>query len=222
MIRVKNLTIKSTNASNQEEIIKNLSFVAKKGSLTAFCGTNSSGKTTILRSLGGLENHYEGSIEIDKQEIKDIKPEDVTNLVGVVFQNFNLFPHLTGIDNCIQPLILSQKMNLEEAKEIVFKIFADLKIEELARMNYSELSEIQKQKICIARALNSNPKVLILDEPFSSLTQDEIKELILWLKNLSKKVITLVISHHSTEIITEHFNHIHQINNGEIIESTNK
>jgi len=222
MVKVKNLSLIFSESKKEDEIIKDVSFTAKKGSITALIGKSGCGKTTILRCLAGQEPQYDGSITISNKEIKNIASQECSKMVSMVFQSFNLFPHLTIIDNCIQPLVSNQKLSLEEAKERSFEALTTLDLLDFAKSYPTELTTEQQQKVAIAKALSLKPKLLLLDEPTTTIDLEDHPKLSLTLDKISKNGITIIFSSSdnipSNTITTDT---IHLINEGQITKTIN-
>jgi len=194
MVNIKNLSLTLPNLKTEKSIIKNINFYAKAGEIIILAGKSGSGKTTTLRCIAGLENNFNGSISINNQEIKALKSEESSKLTVMVFQGLNLFPHLTALENCIKPLIITNKFKLEEAKTIAINVLKKLDMEEFVNEHPSKLSGGQQQRIAITRALCLNPKVILLDEPTSALDPQNSLKLKLILKKISQTGITIIIS----------------------------
>lgn len=164
------------------------------GRITTFIGKSGAGKTTILRCIAGLED-YQGQIILPSgQNMKNLGPKDRAASIGFVFQNFNLFPHLTVLENCMQPLQvvlgLSQELAKEKAKETL-ELFG---MGSYQNSYPTQLSGGQQQRVAIARALVLGPKILLLDEPTSALDPQNTMLLVNLLQRLNKQGITIVVS----------------------------
>ena len=182
-IKVENLYKKY---SESEMILKNVNLEIEKGEVISIIGASGGGKSTLLRCLIGLE-------EIDSGTI--IVPEK--NKMGMVFQSFNLFPHMTALQNIMESLIVVDKMERSKAKEIALDLLEKVGLKERANFYPKALSGGQKQRVAIARALAKNPELLLFDEPTSALDPEMVKEVeavIEELRNTSD--ITMVIVSH--------------------------
>ncbi|MFC0234578.1 amino acid ABC transporter ATP-binding protein [Vagococcus entomophilus] len=195
MIEIKNLS----KSFGDKKILKDISLRLEDSEIVAIVGPSGGGKTTLLRCISGLETMDHGEIFIDQKQVDPTKHQNGENLIGVVFQDFNLFPHLTVIEN----LLLAPTMVLKKEKEQLTKEAIDLltalSLEGKEAQYPFELSGGQKQRVAIARALLMEPKVLCYDEPTSALDpdlRDSVAETIL---NLKKEGVTQIIVTHDHE-----------------------
>ncbi len=211
-IKVENLYKKY---SESEMILKNVNLEIEKGEVISIIGASGGGKSTLLRCLIGLE-------EIDSGTI--IVPEK--NKMGMVFQSFNLFPHMTALQNIMESLIIVDKMERSKAKEIALDLLEKVGLKERANFYPKALSGGQKQRVAIARALAKNPELLLFDEPTSALDPEMVKEVeavIEELRNTSD--ITMVIVSHEIDFVNQISDRIVVMENGqvkEIIDNRNK
>lgn len=211
-IKVENLYKKY---SESEMILKNVNLEIEKGEVISIIGASGGGKSTLLRCLIGLE-------EIDSGTI--IVPEK--NKMGIVFQSFNLFPHMTALQNIMESLIIVDKMERSKAKEIALDLLEKVGLKERANFYPKALSGGQKQRVAIARALAKNPELLLFDEPTSALDPEMVKEVeavIEELRNTSD--ITMVIVSHEIDFVNQISDRIVVMENGqvkEIIDNRNK
>ena len=162
------------------------------------CGPSGSGKSTLIRCINRLEEHQEGNIIIDGTEIsEDTKNiEQVRAEVGMVFQQFNLFPHLSILDNCTLAPIWVKKMPKKEAQELAMKQLEQVQIADQANKFPGQLSGGQQQRSAIARALCMQPKIMLFDEPTSALDPEMIKEVLDAMVNLAKAGMTMIVVTH--------------------------
>lgn len=195
MIEIKNLS----KSFGDKKILKDISIRLEDSEILAIVGPSGGGKTTLLRCISGLETMDHGEVFIDQKQIDPTKHQNGENLIGVVFQDFNLFPHLTVIEN----LLLAPTMVLKKEKEQLTKdaidLLQSLSLEGKETQYPFELSGGQKQRVAIARALLMEPKVLCYDEPTSALDpdlRDSVAETIL---NLKKEGVTQIIVTHDHE-----------------------
>lgn len=193
MICVENIITKDTKNGTALPIISMSSCVIPTKRITTFVGKSGAGKTTLLRCIAGLQKIVSGSISIDGVNLADLSNKERAQKIGFVFQDFNLFSHLTAFQNCVQPLIYSLHMTEKEAVRRVGDLFEQLDIVSIALSYPSQLSGGQKQRVAIARALCFNPKVLLLDEPTSALDLDNTMILVTMLKQLCSQGITIVV-----------------------------
>ena len=204
-IKVENLYKKY---SESEMILKNVSLEIEKGEVISIIGASGGGKSTLLRCLIGLE-------EIDSGTI--IVPEK--NKMGMVFQSFNLFPHMTALQNIMESLIVVDKMERSKAKEIALDLLEKVGLKERANFYPKALSGGQKQRVAIARALAKNPELLLFDEPTSALDPEMVKEVeavIEELRNTSD--ITMVIVSHEIDFVNQISDRIVVMENGQVNE----
>lgn len=204
-IKVENLYKKY---SESEMILKNVNLEIEKGEVISIIGASGGGKSTLLRCLIGLE-------EIDTGTI--IVPEK--NKMGMVFQSFNLFPHMTALQNIMESLIVVDKMEKSKAKEIALELLEKVGLKERANFYPKALSGGQKQRVAIARALAKNPELLLFDEPTSALDPEMVKEVeavIEELRNTSD--ITMVIVSHEIDFVNQISDRIVVMENGQVKE----
>ena len=205
MIRVEHLY----KNFGQLEVLKDISVNIKKGEVIAIIGPSGSGKSTFLRCLIDLE-------QIDSGEIK--VPEK--NKMGMVFQSFNLFPHKTAAQNIMESLIVVDKMDKKEAREIALNLLDKVGLKEKADVYPKTLSGGQKQRVAIARALAKNPEVLLFDEPTSALDPEMVKEVLNVIESLREenKNITMVIVSHEMDFVNKVSDRIFVFEKGKVKE----
>ena len=162
------------------QALRNVNLQVNKGEMIVVCGPSGSGKSTMIRCINLLEEHDSGKIIVSGREltstVKDI--DAVRSEVGMVFQSFNLFPHLTAIKNLMLALKLVRKMNKSQAREVAMGFLKRVRIPEQADKYPSQLSGGQQQRVAIARALCINPEVMLFDEPTSALDPEMISEVL--------------------------------------------
>ncbi|WP_314066915.1 amino acid ABC transporter ATP-binding protein [uncultured Vagococcus sp.] len=194
------LTIRDVSKSfGDKQILNKMNLSLPDGQIMAIVGPSGGGKTTLLRCICGLEEMDSGHILIDDEEINPLAHQSGASRIGIVFQDFNLFPHLSIMDNLILAPVKVLKISKAEAKEKAQKILDILALSEKAASYPFELSGGQKQRVAIARALLMNPKVLCYDEPTSALDpglRDNVADNILKLK---KEGVTQIIVTHDHE-----------------------
>lgn len=211
-IKVENLYKKY---SESEMILKNVNLEIEKGEVISIIGASGGGKSTLLRCLIGLEEIDSGTIVVPEK-----------NKMGMVFQSFNLFPHMTALQNIMESLIVVDKMERSKAKEIALDLLEKVGLKERANFYPKALSGGQKQRVAIARALAKNPELLLFDEPTSALDPEMVKEVeavIEELRNTSD--ITMVIVSHEIDFVNQISDRIVVMENGqvkEIIDNRNK
>lgn len=192
------ITVNNLNKSfGDTKILQNISLTINDGEICVLLGKSGNGKTTLLRCICGLENFDSGEIIINNKIITD--NQGILNLkgeIGMVFQNFNLFPHLSVLENIILSPVNVLKQDKEATIKNALSLLESLKLKDKANFYPCELSGGQKQRVAIARALALNPKVLCLDEPTSALDPNNIeslKEIFFNLKNKGKSI--LIVTH---------------------------
>ena len=204
-IKVENLYKKY---SESEMILKNVNLEIEKGEVISIIGASGGGKSTLLRCLIGLEEIDSGTIVVPEK-----------NKMGMVFQSFNLFPHMTALQNIMESLIVVDKMEKSKAKEIALELLEKVGLKERANFYPKALSGGQKQRVAIARALAKNPELLLFDEPTSALDPEMVKEVeavIEELRNTSE--ITMIIVSHEIDFVNQISDRIIIMENGQVKE----
>ena len=158
-------------------VLRNIDLTVMRGERIVVCGPSGSGKSTLIRCINRLEEHQRGTIRVDGIELTpDVKRiDEVRREVGMVFQSFNLFPHLTALENCTLAPIWVRKMPKRQAEELAMQLLERVKIPEQAAKYPGQLSGGQQQRVAIARALCMNPKIMLFDEPTSALDPEMVK-----------------------------------------------
>ena len=184
------------------------------------CGPSGSGKSTLIRCINRLEEHQEGSIIVDgtelTEETKNI--EQIRADVGMVFQQFNLFPHLSILDNCTLAPIWVKKMPKKDAEELAHKHLEKVQIADQAYKYPGQLSGGQQQRCAIARALCMEPKIMLFDEPTSALDPEMIKEVLDAMVNLAKAGMTMIVVTHEMGFAKEVADEVIFMDEGMIVE----
>lgn len=193
MISIKNLTSKDKKNNSLDPILANVSCEIPERKITTFVGKSGAGKTTLLRCIGGLQPIASGLIMINGIDVVTLSAQERAQRVGFVFQDFNLFPHMTAFENCMQPFMLTGAVTYENAVKKVTQLFEKFDIVACERAYPRQLSGGQKQRIAIVRALCLEPQVLLLDEPTSALDLDNTMILVKLLKQLCADGITVVL-----------------------------
>ena len=201
-------------------VLKNINFQVHKGERIVICGPSGSGKSTLIRCLNRLEEHQEGDIRIEGTELSnDLKNiEQIRREVGMVFQHFNLFPHLTVLDNLTLGPIWVRKMSRVEAEETAMNYLKRVKIPEQASKYPGQLSGGQQQRVAIARSLCMNPKIMLFDEPTSALDPEMIKEVLEVMVELAEDGMTMLCVTHEMGFAKTVANRVIFMDGGEIIE----
>ena len=201
-------------------VLKNIDFSVKKGEIVVVCGPSGSGKSTLIRCINGLEDIDEGTILVDdidihasKKNLKEIRSE-----VGMVFQHFNLFPHLTILENITLAQNLVKKRSNDEAVEIAKELLEKVKLSDKADSYPSDLSGGQKQRVAIARSLAMKPKVILFDEPTSALDPETIGDVLSVMKDLAQENFTIVCVTHEMGFAKEVGDRIVFMDAGTIVE----
>jgi general L-amino acid transport system ATP-binding protein len=201
-------------------VLKDINLTVKKGERIVICGPSGSGKSTTIRCINRLEEHQQGSIIVDGIELSsDIKNiEQVRREVGMVFQHFNLFPHLTILENCTLAPIWVRKMPKKEAESIAMSFLERVKIPDQAHKYPGQLSGGQQQRVAIARSLCMNPKVMLFDEPTSALDPEMIKEVLDVMVNLAEEGMTMICVTHEMGFAKTVADRVIFMDEGEIVE----
>src|SRR5882757_7129459 len=185
------------------------------------CGPSGSGKSTMIRCINRLETHQEGRIVVDGTELTDdLRALDtIRREVGMVFQSFNLFPHLTILENLTLAPIWVRKMPKDEAEELAMNFLKRVKIPEQAKKYPGQLSGGQQQRVAIARSLCMNPKVMLFDEPTSALDPEMIKEVLDTMVSLAQEGMTMLCVTHEMGFARQVANRVIFMDAGQIVES---
>lgn len=217
MIEAANLTKKFNNLT----VFEDLSVEVGKGEVLVVIGPSGSGKSTFLRCLNHLEEIDGGKIVIEGEELnpKDKKSiRKITTKMGMVFQNFNLFPHMTVIQNVMEAPTVVKKESKSEVLERAKKLLAKVGLED--KMDYypSKLSGGQKQRVAIARALAMNPDIMLFDEPTSALDPELVGEVLGVMKDLAKEGMTMIVVTHEMGFAKEVADRVIFMDGGKIVE----
>lgn len=202
------------------DVLQDISTEIKKGQVVAIIGPSGCGKSTFLRCLNLLENPTRGRVYIDDIEVTNPKTDikKVRQNVGMVFQHFNLFPHMTVLDNVTYAPMKVRKLPKPQAEELGRKLLAQVGLAEKAEVYPSRLSGGQKQRVAIARALAMEPQVMLFDEPTSALDPEMVKEVLEVMKRLAKTGITMAIVTHEMGFAREVADRIMFLDSGKIAE----
>ena len=201
-------------------VLKDIDLTVKAGERIVVCGPSGSGKSTLIRCINRLEEHQEGSITVNGVELTDnIKNIDAVRAdVGMVFQHFNLFPHLSVLDNCTLAPIWVKKMPKAEAEEIGMKFLNRVRIGDQAKKYPGQLSGGQQQRVAIARALCMTPKIMLFDEPTSALDPEMVKEVLDTMVDLAKEGMTMLCVTHEMGFAKAVADRVIFMDQGEIVE----
>ena len=202
------------------QVLKNINLDVEKNKKIVVCGPSGSGKSTLIRCINRLEEHQEGSIVVDgtelTEETKNI--EQIRAEVGMVFQQFNLFPHLSILDNCTLAPIWVKKMAKKDAESLALKHLEKVQISDQAYKYPGQLSGGQQQRCAIARALCMEPKIMLFDEPTSALDPEMIKEVLDAMVNLAKAGMTMIVVTHEMGFAKEVADEVIFMDEGMIVE----
>jgi len=213
MVHIKNISV----YFNNKKLLHNISCDIIPGNITIFLGESGAGKTTLLKSCAGLIKPTSGTILINNKNIHELSAKERAHEIGYVSQDFNLFPHLTVLENCIDPLLISG-ISQDEATKKAEKLLSDFGLQDHIHKFPSQLSGGQKQRVAIVRALCLNPKIMLFDEPTSSLDPKNTEFLIEILHGLKKRKFAIGISSQDMAFIRAIFDRIYFIESGYITE----
>ena len=201
-------------------VLKDINLTVNQGERIVVCGPSGSGKSTLIRCINRLEEHQQGQIFVDNVEsTNDLKNIDtVRREVGMVFQHFNLFPHLTVLENCTLAPIWVRKMPKAEAEEIGMRFLETVRIPEQADKFPGQLSGGQQQRVAIARSLCMNPRIMLFDEPTSALDPEMIKEVLDTMVELADTGMTMICVTHEMGFAKTVADRVIFMDEGEIIE----
>lgn len=201
-------------------VLKDIDLSVAKGERIVICGPSGSGKSTLIRCINRLEEHQEGSIIVDSIELtEDLKKIDtIRREVGMVFQHFNLFPHLTVLENCTLAPIWVRKTPKKQAEALAMEYLERVKIPEQANKYPGQLSGGQQQRVAIARSLCMKPKIMLFDEPTSALDPEMISEVLDVMIDLARSGMTMLCVTHEMGFAKQVAHRVIFMDYGEIIE----
>jgi general L-amino acid transport system ATP-binding protein len=201
-------------------VLRDIDLTVHRGERIVVCGPSGSGKSTLIRCINRLEEHQEGRIVVDGVELtSDLSNIDrVRSEVGMVFQHFNLFPHLTILENCTLAPIWVRRVPKREAEATAMQYLAKVRIPEQAGKYPGQLSGGQQQRVAIARALCMRPKVMLFDEPTSALDPEMIKEVLDTMIELAEEGMTMICVTHEMGFARRVANRVIFMDQGEIVE----
>ena len=202
-------------------VLRDINLKVRGGERIVICGPSGSGKSTMIRCINRLEEHQGGQILVDGVEVTaDLKKiDEVRREVGMVFQHFNLFPHLTVLENCTLAPIWVRKMPKKEAEEVALHYLKRVKIPEQANKYPGQLSGGQQQRVAIARALCMNPKIMLFDEPTSALDPEMVKEVLETMVALAHDGMTMLVVTHEMGFARQVANRIVFMDEGQVVEA---
>ena len=201
-------------------VLRDIDLNVQRGERIVICGPSGSGKSTLLRCINRIEGWQRGRVIVDGLELTDDlkKIDEVRREVGMVFQQFNLFPHLTALENCTLAPIWVRQLPKREAEEIARHYLARVRIPEQANKYPSQLSGGQQQRVAIARALCMQPKIMLFDEPTSALDPEMVKEVLDTMVGLALDGMTMVVVSHEMGFARQVANRMVLMDAGQIIE----
>ena len=204
----------------QFHVLKDINLDVQQGERIVLCGPSGSGKSTTIRCINRLEEHQQGRIVVDGTELSsDLKHiEAIRSEVGMVFQHFNLFPHLTVLQNCTLAPMWVRKMPKRKAEEIAMHFLERVRIPEQALKYPGQLSGGQQQRVAIARALCMKPKIMLFDEPTSALDPEMVKEVLDTMIGLAQDGMTMLCVTHEMGFARTVANRVIFMDRGEIVE----
>jgi general L-amino acid transport system ATP-binding protein len=202
-------------------VLRDINLEVAKGERIVICGPSGSGKSTLIRCINALEEFQEGRIIVDGIELGPNlrRVDEVRREVGMVFQSFNLFPHLTVLENCTLAPIWVRNVPKKDAEAAAMKILERVKIPHQASKYPGQMSGGQQQRVAIARALTMNPKVMLFDEPTSALDPEMVKEVLDTMVDLAREGMTMLVVTHEMGFAREVANRIVFMDAGQIMEA---
>jgi general L-amino acid transport system ATP-binding protein len=202
-------------------VLRDIRLAVDPGERVVVCGPSGSGKSTLIRCVNRLEEHQKGAIRVHGVELTaSVKQTDrVRREVGMVFQQFNLFPHLTALENCALAPVWAEGVKRGEAEERAHALLAKVKIADQAHKYPSQLSGGQQQRVAIARALCMNPKIMLFDEPTSSLDPEMVKEVLDTMTALASEGMTMIVVTHEMGFAQRVADKVVFMDNGEVVEA---
>ena len=203
----------------KNEVLKGINLRIEKGEVVVIIGPSGSGKSTVLRTMNYLEEPTSGHVIVDNMDLSDKKKlNEVRTEVGMVFQNFNLFPHMTVLDNLTLAQINVRKTSKKDAEDVALKLLERVGLADKANMYPDSLSGGQKQRVAIARALAMKPKFMLFDEPTSALDPEMVREVLDVMKSLADEGMTMVIVTHEMGFAKEVADRVLFVDGGQILE----
>lgn len=201
-------------------VLRDINLRVKRGERLVICGPSGSGKSTMIRCINRLEEHQKGRIVVDGIELtNDLKRiDEVRREVGMCFQHFNLFPHLTILENCTLAPMWVRKMPKKEAEEVAMHFLTKVKIPNQANKYPGQLSGGQQQRVAIARALCMRPRIMLFDEPTSALDPEMVKEVLDTMVSLAEEGMTMLCVTHEMGFARQVANRVIFMDAGQIIE----
>ena len=212
--------VKMNKWYGQFHVLRDINMTVNRGERIVICGPSGSGKSTLIRCINALEEHQKGRITVDgtllSSDLKNI--DKVRSEVGMVFQHFNLFPHLTILENCTLAPIWVRKVPKKEAEETAMHFLTKVKIPEQAGKYPGQLSGGQQQRVAIARSLCMRPRIMLFDEPTSALDPEMIKEVLDTMVSLAEDGMTMLCVTHEMGFARQVANRVIFMDQGQIVE----
>ena len=204
------------------QVLKDINLKVMRGERIVICGPSGSGKSTVIRCINRLDTHQTGRVVVDGVELTDDtkRIDEVRREVGMVFQSFNLFPHLTILENCTLAPMWVRKMSKADAGKLAMRYLERVRIPEQAAKYPAQLSGGQQQRVAIARALCMNPRIMLFDEPTSALDPEMIKEVLDVIVDLAREGMTMLIVTHEMGFARQVAHRMIFMDAGQIIESS--
>ena len=205
----------------KNEVLKGINLRIEKGEVVVIIGPSGSGKSTVLRTMNYLEEPTSGHVIVDNMDLSDKKKlNEVRTEVGMVFQNFNLFPHMTVLDNLTLAQINVRKTSKKDAEDVALKLLERVGLADKAHMYPDSLSGGQKQRVAIARAILNEPKIILADEPTGNLDPETASDIIHLLKNITRANTAVVITTHNITLLNKIPGIVYRCENGILTEVT--
>jgi len=209
--------VKGTNITleiDKKTILNNVTFEIPQGKITAFIGPSGAGKTSLLKCIANLYSHYTGTLMHQGTSIQKLSDKKRAHSIGFIFQQFNLFPHMTVLQNCSSPLQMLHELSNEDATAKALIVLAQLGMSALKDTYPAKLSGGQQQRVAIARALCLEPQVLLFDEPSSALDPQNTKMLAALMGDLCKNGVTIALSSHDMNLVSDIADHVYYLEDG--------
>lgn len=222
MLNVNNISLLKTSVKGQSQILKEISFSAKPGEITLLLGRSGSGKTSLLRCIAQIEKEYTGQITYGNISISSMKRRNRTEVIGYVSQSYGLFPHLTVLQNCVQPLSIKAGSNKPLLSVKALKFLDSFGVGNLAEAYPYEISGGQKQRVALARTLLLEPSLILLDEPTSALDPENTQILLDLIFTWKTQGIGWIISTQDTAFAKKLLDTVIFLENGKIIKDLSK
>jgi ABC-type polar amino acid transport system ATPase subunit len=199
-------------------VLKDVSLTVRSGEKIVICGPSGSGKSTLIRCINGLERHQGGQISVEGVQLADRTLRQIRREVGMVFQSFNLFPHLTILQNCMLAPMESRKLSRKDAEARSREYLGRVHISEQAHKYPAQLSGGQQQRAAIARALCMQPRIMLFDEPTSALDPEMISEVLDTMAELASSGMTMIVVTHEMGFASKVANRVIFMDAGQIVE----